>query len=101
MDAFGIASLALTVSSVLIGAGTFLLGFYLSERTGGTPSLDIRFLKYLVFSTILPSCVISGSIFYFVLGEPMDSSVVFVIMCAILSLIPEVAILIALAKTWS
>lgn len=97
---FDIISLGLTVSSILIGAATFLLGFYLTERNRGVPSARLRVFKYLIFSVIVPSFLIIVGAMCFILAESTDSINIFVVFCALVSLIPAFAITIALITAW-
>jgi len=99
-SAFDITSLGLTVSSILIGAATFVLGFYLTERARGLPSAKLKFLKYLVLSMVIPSYLIVSGILSFLSFEVVDPTTMFLIICASASLVPSVAITIALAKSW-
>lgn len=98
-SAFDVISLALTVSSLLIGAATFLLGFYLSERERGVPKARLNPFKYLLISLVVPVFVIIVTALCVVIPDMSDSPIdFFLLLIVTISLIPAVAMSIIIAK---
>lgn len=98
---FDVISLGLTISSILIGAASFLLGFYLTERGRGVPKARLAMFKYLLLSLIVPVFIIMISAVYFVIPELAESTIsVFLFVSIIVSLVPAIALLVVVIKKW-
>jgi len=94
-------SLVLTVSSILIGASSFLLGFYLSEWKKGVPKEKLKPFKILLLSLLLPIFLLSASSISVAIPNFTHTSFEYFLMLTIfLSLIPPIAFTIVLLKYW-
>jgi hypothetical protein len=97
-----VVSISLTLSSILIGAATFLLGFYISDRNRGVPKDQRNPFKYIVLSLIIPSyAIIAYSIIILIQTEVGTSFGMFAVFCSFISLIPVVAINAVILLNWN
>ena len=100
MAAFEVLSLTFSIASILVGAATFLLGFYLVERNRGVTGKQLRQFKYMLLSLLIPLFVLipfSISTIYYDLTSSLLS---FVIICSVVFFIPVLAIITILALSW-
>ncbi len=93
-----VVGIALSVSAILSGANAFLLGFYLSEYSRGTPMDKISIFKKLVIVIAIPSLLIGFLLIIMIActtsNVPND---LVLIISAIASMVPSAAFLILLA----
>jgi hypothetical protein len=101
MSAFEILSFTFTISSILLGAATFLLGFYLVERNRGALPKQLNPFKYLLICLVLPLFLIVPLSMFMVYTELAIQVFTFVVICTVVFFIPVIAILSILALHWS
>jgi hypothetical protein len=101
MTAFEVLSLGFTIGSILLGAATFILGFYLVERNRGVTSGQRKPFKYLLLSLIIPLFLVIPTSLVAVYSELSGTIISFVALCIICFFIPVFAVLAILHLTWS
>lgn len=100
MSAFEVLSLGFTVGSILLGAATFILGFYLAERNRGTTTDQRKPFRYLLLSLIIPLFLVIPLSLTIVYSELSGTMVYFVAICIVSFFIPVSAVLAILCLTW-
>ena len=98
VSVFESISTSLAVSSVMIGAASFLLGFYLAERNRGVPGQRLNVFRYLIMSLILP---IFGIALFPAFAFPLaGTEEIFAVACCAILLLPTISILAIMVITW-
>ena len=100
MSALEVLTFAFSIASILVGAATFLLGFYLVERNRGVPNSRLRPFKYLLLSLLLPLFILVPVSIAVVFSE-LTTLLLFVVMCTVVFYIPVFSIILILGLTWS
>lgn len=95
-----ITSLSLTLSSIFIGAASFILGFYLSERNRGIQHNALKPFRYLILSLIAPLFALSFYTILLTYSQWNSTFGLFSIFCIVLSLVPCIAILVLIIGNW-
>ena len=95
-----VVTISLTLSSILIGAASFLLGFYISDKNRGVPKEQLNPFKYLILSLIFPLYAIIAYSLVLILAEITTSFGMFAVFCSVISLVPVIVINAIIVLNW-
>ncbi len=101
MSAIDVVTISFALSSILIGAAIFLLGFYISDRNKGIPKEQRSPYKYLVLSLTIPCYFIIAYSLLLIISEATTSFGVFAVFCSAISLVPAIAISAIIITNWN
>jgi len=99
MNIADVIGLGITCSSILVASAAFLLGFYLTEKTKGTPSKRLGTYKFAILSMAIPSILITIPLIPMVFCDG-GSYWILVDWFLIISLFPSIVLIGILFKTW-